>query len=96
MMKRQSIGINRRLVKPFNYALYQLYVMFFGASGGRLRDEDVVAFQALDAAYKLDRKALCFVINDLPLDREPNYEGEATLRLQQLLSLDPPIRVFFF
>jgi len=67
----------------------------FGNQGGRIRDEDVIAFEALDKAYDLKDKSLCFIVNQLPSDRPGDYEGETTVYLQEVLKLKELSRVAF-
>eukprot|EP01113_Clastostelium_recurvatum_P025010 TRINITY_DN299_c0_g1_i2.p1 TRINITY_DN299_c0_g1~~TRINITY_DN299_c0_g1_i2.p1 ORF type:complete len:292 (+),score=70.87 TRINITY_DN299_c0_g1_i2:57-932(+) len=67
-----------------------LYV-FDCSTGGRIRDEDVVAFQALDEAFHFDRCALGFVCNQVPTGRPRDYEGQTTLCLQRLLGFSPRV-----
>lgn len=80
--------------KAFKIQPNSIIVYVFGNSGGRIRDEDVVAFQALDKAYRIERESLCFVVNDLPERRPPKYEGETVSRIQELLTIKN-IRVTF-
>ncbi|CAF5057777.1 unnamed protein product, partial [Rotaria sp. Silwood1] len=54
--------------------------VFTGGSGGRIRDEDVVAFKAIHAAYNFQPESLLLIVNDLPLNRSPKYEGEKNIR----------------
>jgi len=90
-IERNKTEIGKAFIeRPFSIILY-----VFGNNGGRILDEDTVAFQALDSAYELKRESLCFLVNDLPKKRtNPNYEAETTLLLKELLKIDP-IRVGF-
>jgi len=69
-----------------------IIVYVFGVQGGLIRDEDIVAFKALDLAYKINRESLCFVVNDLPPgpDRPQDYEGQTVALLKSLLKIDNP------
>src|SRR5689334_8190203 len=50
-IERNKVEIDKAFVaRPVSIILY-----VFGNSGGRIRDEDVIAFQALDSAYQLQR-----------------------------------------
>ncbi|CAF3872328.1 unnamed protein product [Rotaria sp. Silwood1] len=68
--------------------------VFTGGSGGRIRDEDVVAFKAIHAAYNFQPESLLLIVNDLPLNRSPKYEGETTIRLEGLVNI-PNVRICF-
>ncbi|CAF1208722.1 unnamed protein product [Rotaria sp. Silwood1] len=54
--------------------------VFNGGSGGRIRDEDVVAFKAINDVYHFEPEALLLIINDLPHDRSPKYEGGTAMK----------------
>ncbi|CAF4878767.1 unnamed protein product [Rotaria socialis] len=68
--------------------------VFQGGSGGRIRDEDVVAFKAINAAYNFQPESLLLIVNDLPLNRSPKYEGETAIKLEGLANI-PSIRIYF-
>ena len=67
-----------------------LIIYVFGEQQGRIRNEDVVAFNAINAAYSFDTKSLLIVINGLPMNRPPNYEGEVILLLVDILEREIP------
>jgi hypothetical protein len=62
--------------------------VFNGGSGGRIRDEDMIAFKAINDAYKFKKESLILILNDLPSSRPSRYEGETTFRLAQLTGLN--------
>ena len=68
--------------------------VFNGGSGGRIRDEDVVAFKAVNDVYHFDSESLLLIINDLPNDRSPKYEGETAIKLERLIEI-PNVRMCF-
>lgn len=68
--------------------------IFTGGAGGRLRQEDIVAFNAIHKAYGFESKSLLMVINDLPLERPPDYEGSAILRIANILGIPDPHVLF--
>jgi predicted GTPase len=92
-IERNKREIDQAFVtRPVSIILFVL-----GNIGGRMADQDIVAFQALDQAYGLQRHSLCFMVNDLPANFKtdnPNYEAETTLVLEELLKISP-IRVGF-
>ncbi|UJR17942.1 hypothetical protein I4U23_004841 [Adineta vaga] len=73
-----------------------LIIYVFGQQNGRIRDEDVVAFTAINKAYPLNIKSLLLVVNGLPEDRPSNYEGEVMLMIQDIIQISvSPERVCF-
>jgi hypothetical protein len=68
--------------------------VFTGGSGGRIRDEDVIAFEAINAAYNFHAESLLLIVNDLPLNRSPTYEGKTAMKLEGLLNI-PNVRICF-
>jgi hypothetical protein len=73
--------------KAFRERPTSLIVYVFGAQGGRIRDEDVVAFNALNKAYPFKLESLVIVVNGVPKDRPKNYEGEVTVLLEKLIKV---------
>ena len=68
--------------------------VFTGGSGGRIRDEDVVAFKSINAVYNFKPDSLILIVNDLPLNRLPNYEGVTAVKLEGLVNI-PNVRICF-
>lgn len=62
-----------------------IYVFGVG-DGGRIRDEDVIAFNALHGAYAFRQKSLMLVVNSIPVPRENTYEGEVITFLKNQLN----------
>jgi GTPase SAR1 family protein len=84
---QQHIDLNKREIEKAFLARPNSIVLYvFGNQRGRLRDEDVVAFNAIDAAYSFRCESLVLVMNDLDKNRPSNYEGTTLVLLQQLLS----------
>lgn len=61
--------------------------VFIGGSSGRLREEDILAFNALNQAYHFEQESLLFIINDLPPSRPPFYEGQMMVKLEELFNV---------
>jgi ABC-type oligopeptide transport system ATPase subunit len=61
--------------------------VFHGGSGGRIREEDIIAFQAIHAAFTFKPESLLIIINDLPVKRPNIYEGETQVKLELLLKM---------
>lgn len=60
-------------------------IYVFGQQNGRIRDEDVVAFNAINAAYPLNIDSLLLVVNNHSGNRSTNYEGETMFMLQHTI-----------
>jgi len=93
---RSKIQRNKtEIQKAFRLCPVSIVCFVFGQTGGRIRDEDIVAFQALDEAYHIHRDSLCFVVNNLPAEEDrKGYEGTAALVIAKLLEIPNP-RVCF-
>ncbi|CAF1467052.1 unnamed protein product [Adineta steineri] len=61
--------------------------VFSNGISGRLRNEDLVAFNALNNVYHFRPESLLFIINDLPTNYSSCYEEEAAVRLNHLLEM---------
>ena len=59
-----------------------------------MRQEDIVAFNAINKAYGFESRSLLMVINDLPQDRPRDYEGNAIMRLANILGIADPHVLF--
>ncbi|CAF1618075.1 unnamed protein product [Rotaria magnacalcarata] len=56
-------------------------------NGGRIGNEDIVAFNAINKAYRFDEKSIIFVINQLDKDKVNDYKSSAKEKLNKLLNL---------
>ena len=84
--EQERIDLNKREIdKAFAQRPNSIVMYVFGQQNGRIRDEDVVAFNAINAAYPFRSKSLVIVVNGLPKKRPANYEGTTLVLLQQLL-----------
>ncbi|UJR20068.1 hypothetical protein I4U23_023200 [Adineta vaga] len=85
---QQRVDMNKREIdKAFKERPTSLVIYVFGQQNGRIRDEDIVAFNALNKAYPFDIDSLILVVNSLAKDRPENYEGEAIVLLEQLIKV---------
>ncbi len=85
---QKHIEMNKvEIDKAFRERPTSLILYVFGSQGGRIRDEDVVAFNALNKAYPFDLKSLVLIVNGLPKDRPKNYEGEVIVLLEELIKV---------
>ncbi|CAF0875175.1 unnamed protein product [Didymodactylos carnosus] len=82
------VDINKREIDhAFTQRPNSLIIYVFGQQNGRIRDEDAVAFNAINAAYPLSIESLLLVVNGLPATRPKNYEGEVMLMLQDIIKV---------
>ncbi len=73
--------------KAFTKRPTSLILYVFGCQGGRIRNEDVVAFNALHKAYPFNLESLVLIINGVPKDRPKDYEGEVMVSLEELIKV---------
>jgi len=94
---QKQIDINKEeIYKAFTTCPNSVVLFVFGVgNGGRINNDDIIAFQALHKAYPFESKSLAFVINQIPLARSPDYEGDAITRLEELLEMEVPNNVCF-
>lgn len=78
----------REIDKAFDLCPNSIVIFIFGTQNGRIRNEDVIAFNALNDAYPFDSNSLLIVGNSIPNDRDEYYEGETILLLQKLLQME--------
>jgi hypothetical protein len=82
------VDINKREIDhAFAQRPNSLIIYVFGQQYGRVRDEDAVAFNAINKAYPLNTESLLIVFNGLPSSRPKNYEGEVMLMLQDIIQV---------
>ncbi|CAF1525792.1 unnamed protein product, partial [Didymodactylos carnosus] len=84
---QQRIDLNKcEIHKAFQLRPNSIIIFVFGGgSGGRINDEDVIAFRSINKAYDFTRKSLLLFVNDLPNGRKSEYDGETKIRLETLL-----------
>ena len=85
------------IMKAFLNSPYAIVIFIFGQQGGRLRDEDIVAFQKLHEAYVFQPESLLLFINGVPEDPPDDYEVKTRRFLSQLVAVtvDEDHIVFF-
>jgi ABC-type dipeptide/oligopeptide/nickel transport system ATPase component len=64
--------------------------VFTGGTGGRLRDEDVITFKAINDAYGFSPNSLLLIVNDLPTKRPSKYEGTMAERIRAIVKIENP------
>jgi hypothetical protein len=84
--EQEHIDLNKREIdKAFTERPDSIVMYVFGQQNGRIRDGDVVAFQAINKAYLFRPESLVLVVNGLSKKRPSDYEGRTIVLLQQLL-----------
>ena len=53
--------------------------------GGRVQRDDVIAFNALNEAYRFPKESLLFMLNNVPSKRPPDYDGSFLVTISSLL-----------
>jgi predicted GTPase len=82
----ERIQLNKEQIeKAFLLRPKSVILFVFGQSGGRIRDEDVVAFKALDSAYNFRQESLVLVVKTSPKEQMDDYECSVIVLFQQLL-----------
>ena len=71
--------------KAFYERPSSMIIFIFGHENGRIRDEDVAAMNAINAAYSFESDSLAIIVNNLPQNRPKDYESTTTSHLQKLL-----------
>ena len=84
--EQERVDLNKvEIDRAFLERPNSVIIFVFGHQQGRIRDEDIVAFNAIHAAYSFRPESLAIVINGLTPDRTNTYEGTALVLLQHLL-----------
>jgi GTPase SAR1 family protein len=89
--EQERINLNKiEIDKAFAQRPNSIVIFVFGQMGGRMRDEDIVAFNAINAAYPFKPESLLLVVNGLRKGRPIKYDARTLVLLQQLLK-DVPV-----
>ena len=73
---QEHIDRNKQEIqKAFNSCPNAIVIFVWTHVGGRVQNDDVLAFEALNNAYAFPREALMFVVNNVPTTRSDKYEG---------------------
>lgn len=84
--EQERVDMNKAEIdKAFLERPNSMILFVFGHQQGRIRDEDIVAFNAINAAYAFRPESLAIVINGLIPNRTDTYEGTTLVLLQHLL-----------
>ena len=88
--KQSQIDKNKEEIdKAFQECPTSVIIYVFGVNNGRIRSEDIIAFNALNDAYPFGEKSLVLVVNTIPSlkERDEHYEGETIVLLREELSM---------
>lgn len=86
--EQDKIDRNKREIdRAFAQQPNSLILFVLGEQGGRIRDEDIVAFQAINKAYTFKTESLVLIVNNLPKDRDDDYEGATITYLKEKIKL---------
>jgi predicted GTPase len=84
--EQERIDSNKKEIdKAFAQRPISMVIFMFGHQNGRIRDEDVATFNAINTAYPFQPESLVIVVNGLSSDRADTYEGFTLALLQRLL-----------
>ena len=86
--KEQFDRNKREIHKAFKECPNTIVLFVFGCNNGRIRNEDVAAFKALNEAYPFKSESLILAVNCIPPinRRDKNYETETSDLLRDLLN----------
>lgn len=79
------------IMKSFEQSRNQVVVFVFGlGNGGRIRGEDVAAFESLNKAYNFNKHSLITVLNNFDImNADKDYKVNSILYLRELLDWPP-------
>ncbi|CAF0752145.1 unnamed protein product [Adineta steineri] len=92
---QERIELNKREIDlAFQQHPNAVVFYVFSTNHGRIKNEDVVAFNAINAAYPLSQKSLIVVVNGVNPKRPPNYDTHTVTTLTTLLKMHLPYMCF--
>jgi GTPase SAR1 family protein len=84
--EQERIDLNKQEIdKAFTKRPNSIIMFVFGPKNGRIRDRDVMTFNAINAAYSFQPESLVLVVNGVPKTRPNDYEETTLTLLQNLL-----------
>ncbi|CAF1281563.1 unnamed protein product [Rotaria magnacalcarata] len=76
-INQEQIDRNKKeIMKAFKECPTSIVIFVWAQIGGRAQDDDVIAFNALNDAYKFPVESLMFIVNNIPPNRPQQYEGK--------------------
>jgi predicted GTPase len=89
--EQELIDLNKREIDvAFRQHPNAVVLYVFGTNNGRIRNEDVVAFNALNEAYPFSQKSLVVIVNNVNPNRPKDYEDKTRTALSSLLKMHLP------
>ena len=88
LIEAENEHINSNIIeidKAFYERPKSIVIFVFGHENGRIRDEDVVAFKALNDAYSFQSESLAIIVNNLPQNRSNDYQSTTVPLIEKLL-----------
>lgn len=80
---QERIDRNKKeIMRAFELSPVSVVIFVWRQTGGRVQNDDIIAFNALNKAYKFPQDSLMFVVNDLPPRRPPEYDGNFFLEVR--------------
>ena len=76
----------REITKAFKRCPISVVIFVWTQVDGRPQPDDVIAFKALQEAYKFPSQSLMFVLNNIPSKRPPTYDGRFFALLTKMLN----------
>ncbi|CAF1337225.1 unnamed protein product, partial [Didymodactylos carnosus] len=84
--EQERIDLNKQEIgKAFAQRSNSIVMFVFGQKNGRIRGQDIVAFNAINTAYPFRPESLVLVVNGIPKERPNDYEETTLALLQKLL-----------
>ena len=88
--KQDRINRNKReIMKAFEQCEKSVVIFVWGQNNGRLQPDDIIAFNALRAAYAFEKGSLMFIVNNLPRNRPPEFDAYIFQNLSAVLGSMP-------
>lgn len=87
---QESIDRNKReIMKAFDQSPISVVIFVWTQVGGRAQNDDIIAFNALNQAYKFPTGSLMFLVNNIPTRRPRDYEAKFLATLTNTLKVMP-------
>ena len=91
LIENEQAAVERNKVeihKAFGIRPKSIVAFVFNAgAGGRITEDDIIAFHAIKKVYSFESKSFLAIVNDLPPNRPPNYDTDAKAKLEKSLGL---------
>ncbi|CAF4429413.1 unnamed protein product, partial [Rotaria sp. Silwood2] len=77
------------ILKAFQDSPSAVVLFVWSNINGRVQTNDAIAFDALSQAIEFPHGSLMFVVNDIPVRREADYEAKFVVRIKDMLKEMP-------